>query len=304
MPSAQGPRRPVRHVVGATAGQHEHHHVAAVEDPQIPTVADLAFHAGVHQPTRLVGVPQRLRPRPLHQGVVQRFQKRQQPPQAVGDRSQRQRQAFGGQIVQQAIGGPVKQVLVQKHAHPDGHAQDALGQELGRRRGGDDAGIAAAATGGPIASSANEPAMGPHLDFQDRAVVGSREGSERLTALGAVPPVGRHVEGFLDDRQVGVVAAFGSGASALLAARSRRLGWRGRRCGVGRRGGVFGLAAEQALFQGANAALQRIDFFEQALLALHGALVQALPVGGLAPRFKLGGQAWADGARLGGHGRR
>ena len=146
--------------------------------------------------------------------------------------------------------------------------------------------------------------MGSDLDFQDGAVVGSGEGSEGLTALRAVLLVGRHVEGFRDDRQVAVVAALGSGASLLLAAWSRRLGWRDGRGGVGQRGGVLGLAAEQALFQGANAGLKGLDLLLQALLALHGALVHALPVGGLPPRFKLGGQTRADGARLGGRRRR
>jgi len=101
----------------------------------------------------------------------------------------------------------------------------------------------------------------------------------------------------LDSRQLVIGAAFGSGAAGLLPAGAggqRARAWHGA---FGQGGGVFGLAAEQPLFQGTNLGLERVDVLAELLFALHGAVMHGLPVGRLAPGFKLGGQARADRAR-------
>ena len=59
----------------------------------------------------------------------------------------------------------------------------ALGDQLvgtGRRN---DAGLAAAVARRSIAVAANPAAIGPHLDLQEGAVFGAREGSIGLAAL-------------------------------------------------------------------------------------------------------------------------
>jgi len=90
-------------------------------------------------------------------------------------------------------------------------------------------------------------------------------------------------------------AAPGSGATGLLATGPGRR--RPRRCQVGQRGSAFGFTAEQALLEGADLGLERIDLLVEQLLALQGTLVQGLPKGGLTPGLELGGQARADGTR-------
>ena len=167
----------------------------------------------------------------LDQVVVDRLEQGQEPLQAVGQRALRQVQAVRAQVRQQAVGRAVEQELVQQHGDPDRDAQDALGDHLGRRRCGDDAGVSATGAGGAVAAAAVDPAMGADLDLQDRGVVGAGEGGEGLSAAGAPLLFGGQFEDLFDGGQVGVVAAFGSRLPALLAAGA----WRS-----GRAGGALG----------------------------------------------------------------
>ena len=61
--------------------------------------------------------------------------------------------------------------------------------------------------------------------------------------------------------------------------------------------GAVGLAPEELLFAEPDAGVELLVLLVEESLALDGALVHGLPVGGLTPGLELLGQAWADRAR-------
>ena len=74
-----------------------------------------------------------------------------------------------------------------------------------------------------ITATANDSAMGPDIDLQDCGILGAWEIGERLTTPRAVALVGRQDLVFDNGREVGIIAAFRTGPTALLAT---RLSWR------------------------------------------------------------------------------
>ena len=268
-----------------------------MEDPEIPPIADLPLEHDEDQPPRLVGVPQRLPLAVLHQRLVHRLEQRDQALQAVGDRAQRQVQAVRGPVGQEPIGRPVEQILVQEHGHPDRDPQDALGDQPGRRRGGDDAGMGGTRAGRPIAATADDPAMGPDIDLQDDRILGAREVVEGLATPRAAALVGgqelgpRRRPGGGNNRVASDRAGRVAGRAAVVAVASA---WDASgAAGVGRRGGL-GLSAEELLLAEAEQGLKPLDLGLELGLAFEGAAMHGLPVGGLPPRLELLLQAWAN----------
>jgi hypothetical protein len=145
-----------------------------MEDPEILPIADLPLDAGEDQPAGLVGVPERLRLAVPDQRPVHLLEEREQVFQAVGDRAQRQIQAVRGPVGQEPIGQPIEQRLVQEQGHPDWHSQEALGDDPGRRRCGDEAGKGGTGAGGAIAATADDTAMGADVDLQEDRILGAR----------------------------------------------------------------------------------------------------------------------------------
>ena len=147
--------------------------------------------------------------------------------------------------------------------------------------------------------AANDAAMSADLDFEDEGILGAREVVERLTTLRAPALLGGQDVVFGDGRQVGVIASWGPRPTGLLATRSRcpRVGlgrtWSRR---SGGRGG-FGLAAEELLLPEPELRLEPLDLGPELGLALQGAAMHGLPVGGLAPRLELLLQPWANRTR-------
>ena len=180
------------------------------------------------------------------QRLVDRLEQRPEPLQAVGHRAQRQVQAVRLEVGQQPVGRPVEQVLVQEHGDPNRDAQDALGNHAGGRRGGDEAGMGAAGTGGAVAVAADQAAMGLDLNLQDGGVLRATDGSERAAAAPATARVARDLRLLNHGGQVRIVAAAWPLAAALLAAGPA--GWvvaaGGSRAGSD---AGLGLAAEELL---------------------------------------------------------
>ena len=230
------------------------------------------------------------------QGLVHRLEQRHQASQAVGDRPQRQVQAQRLPVGQEPIGRPVEEILVQEHGHPDRDPQDALGDQAGWRRGGDDAGMGGTGTSGPIAAAANDAAMGPDVDLQDDGILGAGEVVEGLTAPRAAALLGgqdrgpRGRPGGGNNRVVWARADRVAGREAAAAA-GRRGADRGRRSG--RRGGL-GLSAEELLLAEPDQSLESVDLGLELGLAFEGAAMHGLPVGGLAPGLELLLQARAN----------
>jgi hypothetical protein len=99
-----------------------------------------------------------------------------------------------------------------------------------------------------------------------------------------------------DGREVGIVASLGPRLAGLLASapRRRRVGWSGERsCRPGGSGGL-GLSAEELLLAEPEEGLKPLDLGLELGLAIEGAAMHSLPVGGLAPGLELLLQAWAD----------
>jgi hypothetical protein len=163
----------------------------------------------------------------------------------------------------------------------------------------------AAPAGRSIPVAADDAAVRFHLDFEDRGLVGAGELDERLLATGARFVGVGPVADFLDGGPVMVVAAGRTGFAGLLTARfsGRRRG-RGRGIGVGR-GGVglgvsdLGGSAEEVLLEESDFGVEESDAVLVRLLALEGAAVQGVVVGGLAPGAELGVETRADGTGVG-----
>jgi hypothetical protein len=137
--------------------------------------------------------------------------------------------------------------------------------------------------------AANDAAMGPDVDLQDEGILRAGEVGEGLTAPRTSASLGGQDVVLGDGREVGVIASRGPGVTGLLAARSpwRRIGvgWIGGRRGGGR--GGLGLAAEELLLTKPEQGLESIDLGLEFGLALEGAAMHGLPVGGLAPGLEL-----------------
>src|SRR5947209_4763793 len=150
--------------------------------------------------------------------------------------------------------------------------------------------------GGPVASSADDPAMGADIDLQDDRILGAGEVVEGPSAPRATTPIAGESVVLDDGREVGIVASSGPRLARLLASgptrwRVGRGGERGRRPG---RGGGLGLSTEELLLAEAQEGLEPLDFGLELGLAFEGAAMLGLPVGGLAPGLELLLQARAD----------
>src|SRR6516164_9878404 len=121
---------------------------------------------------------------PLLDRLVDRPQQDLQPLQTVGHGTRCQVQVSQPPGSQEAFGGPIGEILVQKELDPYGSAVQAFGNQFGNRSSGE--GTVALAGAGPlIASPANHAAMGTHVDLDLFGVFGVTPEAQRLTAVGA-----------------------------------------------------------------------------------------------------------------------
>src|SRR5205823_3208903 len=125
-------------------------------------------------------------------------------------------------------------------------AQDALGDDAGGRRGGDEARMGAAVAGGAVAVAADEAAMGLDFDFQDGGIFRAADGGEGAAAAPTAALLSRDVAVFDDGGQVRIVAAAWPLVARLLAAGPA--GWViAAGGGRGGSGAGLGLTAEELL---------------------------------------------------------
>ena len=124
--------------------------------------------------------------------------------------------------------------------------------------------------------------MGPDVDLQDGGILGAWEIGEGLTTLRAAALVGRKDLVFDIGEEVGIIAAFRTGPTALLATRLSR--WcvgvgrnQGRRS---RRRGGLGLTPEKLLLAKTEQRLEPFVLDFELGLALKGPAVHGFPVGG------------------------
>src|SRR5579862_8201516 len=226
------------------------------------------------------------------QGLVDRLEQRHQPLQAVGDRARRQVQSVQPPLGQQAVGRTVGGVLVQQHLHPNGDSQDAVGDQPGRRRCHDPVGVAATATGGAVAASADDAAVGADLDLDQGGGMGlTAARGVGQAAGGAAALVGGELGDLVGGREVLEGASGVARASALLATGAPGGGGGGRWTvgGVCQSVGpvaALATAAIQALLEEPNLGLQVV---EALLLLLQSCVGVSLELGelflelGLAP---------------------
>jgi hypothetical protein len=104
-----------------------------------------------------------------------------------------------------------------------------------------------ARAGRSVAFAPDDAAVGFDLDFEDFAILGAGEGGEGLAAANTGLLVVGPVADLFDGGQSGVVAAWVSGSSALLATRFLGCGVGGW-CGFADGGADFGFVAEELLF--------------------------------------------------------
>ena len=103
--------------------------------------------------------------------------------------------------------------------------------------------------GGPIAATADDPAMGSDIDLEDDRILGAGEVVEGLAASRATALIGGELVVLDDGREVGIVTPLGTGLAGLLASGPTRwcLGRGGERDGRLGSGGL-GLSTEELLF--------------------------------------------------------
>src|SRR5277367_190800 len=144
-------------------------------------------------------------------------------------------------------------------------------------------------TGGSITAAANDSAMSPDIDLQYDGILGAREIGEGLTTPRAAALVGRKDLVFDNGREVGIIASFRTGPTALLATRPsrRRVGVGCIRSGRSRRRGGLGFAPKELLLSKTDHCLEPLDFDFELGLALQGSGVLGLPVGGLTKRLEI-----------------
>jgi hypothetical protein len=103
--------------------------------------------------------------------------------------------------------------------------------------------------GGPIAATADDPAMGFDLDLENDRILGAWEVVEGLAASRAAALLGSELVILDDGREVGIITSFGTGLAGLLTSGPTRW-WCGAGCGrcgwLG--GGGLGLSTEELLF--------------------------------------------------------
>jgi hypothetical protein len=103
--------------------------------------------------------------------------------------------------------------------------------------------------GGPIASAADDPAMGADVDLEDDRILGAGKVVEGLATLRTTTLLRGELVVLDDGREMGIVTPLGTGLAGLLASGPTR--WRGGRGGKrSRRWGRGGLRlwAEELLF--------------------------------------------------------
>ena len=150
------------------------------------------------------------------EGLVNRPQQDFQPPQAIGDGAGCQVQAQQPPRVQQALGGPRGEILVQEHLDPYRDAVPPFGNQLGSRWSRE--GTTAWAAAGPlIPPSVNHPAIGTDIDLDLFGVFRVTAGQQRLAAVGADTLLSRQFTEFLPDQKAGIIPSLGSGVARLLA---------------------------------------------------------------------------------------
>src|SRR5258706_9400154 len=94
--------------------------------------------------------------------------------------------------------------LVEQDLDPNGHAQQALGDQLGRGWGGDGSRAIGAATGPLVTSPPEASAIRSDLDLDLFRILGVA-GRQRRAAAGANPLLHGQLANVLDDGQVAVV---------------------------------------------------------------------------------------------------
>ena len=115
-------------------------------------------------------------------------------------------------------------------------------------------------TGGPIAASADDPAIGSDVDLEEDRILGAGKVVEGLAAPRATALIGGELMVLDDGREVGIVASLGTGLAGLLTSGATR--WRvdrsderGRRLG---RGGL-GRSTEELLLAEPKPGLKPVD---------------------------------------------
>jgi len=245
----------VEHVIG---------HGGRLKDPQVPAVAALALDVDKHLPARLVGVPVLPATQLVQQPLIERHEQRGDGPQAPSERAHRHVQAMIGQILHQAVTGPPVQEFVQQHADPHRDAEFTAFDQPSRRRCRNDAGYLLALARAPISPPPDQPPIGPDLDLHDLAVVGTRKGTERLTADRTRRRVEFDILGA--HRQLRLPRTTMTGRTTLLSA------WPRPACGssmlaVDHRT-ALALTAEQALLQIPDPGMRRLQVMQQRRLPL------------------------------------
>ena len=138
-PTRLGPEVVLGDRVTATGIQQIDHRVQALDHPQPPAVSLLAFHGDEHRPPRLIALMQIPLRIPLLERLVNRPEQDFQPPQAIGDGARRQVQTQQPPRGQQALGGPIGEILVQENFDPERNAVPPFGDQLGSRWGSEGA---------------------------------------------------------------------------------------------------------------------------------------------------------------------
>ena len=133
-----------------------------------------------------------------------------------GDRARRHVQAEQLPLAQQPFRGTVTEELVEQDLHPHRHPQHTLGDQLGRRGGGDGSRTVRAAACSLVTTSSDDPAIGLDVDLDLFGILGVA-GRERRAALRANALIFGQLAGFLDDGQVAVVEACRTGPILPLA---------------------------------------------------------------------------------------
>src|SRR5439155_15983276 len=205
-----------------------------------------------------------------------------------GTRRDRQAQKFPGG--QQPFRRPIAGVLVQQDLQPHRSAQEALGDQLGRRRRR--ARLAArAAAGRLIAAAADRAAVGLGLDLHLLGVLGVAPLAPGLATVGTyLLGLGKFDE-FLARGQMTVVAALGSflrprgrlrlGVGVVLAVEALQV------VGAILAGLLLGFLTEELGVEACDLAAEVFVVLSDRVEAFEGAGVHALPVAGLLSQFEV-----------------
>ena len=276
------------HVVAAGRVEAKDHRVLAQEDPEPPAISRLAVLGHEDHPAGLVGLGEGGRGVAQKQCVVERLKERFEAFQAAGHGARRHVQAEQPPLSQQPLRGPVTEELVEQDLHPHRHPQQPLGDQLGRRGGGDGSRTVRAGACPLVTSPSDQPAIGSDLDLDLFGILGVA-GHKRRAALRANTLLLGQLAEILDDGQVTVVPPRRTGPILPLTP----LGRRGRslivfafemiRTVLGRRG--FALSTEELILELAVLAAKLLDLGFELLGPMHGPSMLSLPVPDLLPQF-------------------